>query len=88
MRANAACQQTLLSQYSWPVVRQKCTYGNMVESEFLCVKCNHTNSNYIRQYMLELLRFLLYCSGYLPSLNYCQGKNIDVALDITLVKTN
>ena len=32
------CQQILLCQCSWPVVRQKCTYGNIVVSELLCVR--------------------------------------------------
>ena len=56
-----------------PAVRQKCTFGNMAESELLCVRVATSLRNkyaHIRQYMLsELPRFLFYCSRYLP----CQG---------------
>ena len=84
----------MLCECSGPVARQKCTYGNMAESELLCVRvatlqnqiCKHTKSDVIRQYMSELSRFF-HCSRYLPGLNYCPGKN-HTALAITLVRTS
>ena len=57
---------------------------DMAESELLCVRVATLLRNkyasiqrvdVIGQYMLaELLRFLFYCSRYLPSHNYCPGK--------------
>ena len=36
----------------------------------------------------ELSRLLFYSSRYLPSLNYAQGKNVAIALAITLARTS
>ena len=64
--ANTAmpAKTAIASNYcSCPVARQKCTYGNMAESELLCVrvtillrkkKCKHSKSDIMRQYMPEL----------------------------------
>ena len=60
----------------------------MAESELLCVRvatlirkqiCKHTKSDVIKQYILSELSsffvwFFIYCSLYLPSLNYCPGE--------------
>ena len=74
-------------------LRQKCTYGNMVECELLCERaakkqiCKHTTSDVIKQYMSELARFLFYCSKYLPSPTV-EAENIDIALAKTMVGTS
>ena len=66
----------------------------MAESELLCVRVaallRHKYASILRvmsmrQYMSELLRFLFYCSRYLPSLStaqekkhsHCSGNNLD-----------
>ena len=59
------------------IVRQKYTYGNMAESELLCVigATLLRNKYVIRQNMSELSIYFFYCSGYLPRHNYCPDKN-------------
>ena len=54
----------------------------MAGIKLLCVRWKHAKSDVIRQYLSELSRFLFYCSRYL---SFLKGKNIDIALAITLV---
>ena len=77
------CQRTLLLPVNAakPAVRQKCTYGNMAESELLCVRV----ATLLRNKYASILRVIslgstcqncqdfFYCSRYLPSLNFCPG---------------
>ena len=66
-----------------PAMRQKCTYGNMTESELLCVKVATLLRNKYASALrvshkamhVWIVKIFFYCSRYLPSLNYCPGKN-------------
>ena len=88
------CQRILLCQCFWPVVRQKCTYGNMAEWELLCVRVvilhrnKHTKSSVIGSTCQNCQDFYFnvrdICQALmLPSQKKLQ--NIDIALAITLV---